>query len=198
MSNEGTIQFLQKYIKSVTQMRLNQYCKPSTFTNVEFDPTKGQTSFGEEISLILLWGACGHITLKTFFDLKTATSLASQTLQKPESQITTRVANEFCAEISNLQAAYIRGILEDNDLFFGMSLPFRASGDGEALFKKLRGNKTAYCAWKSTNNAQELFFTAEIVLSDPASIEGIRSKLEADYEKQNAPAATSSGDIEFF
>jgi len=194
MVNDGTTSFFQEYIKKATCMRLSQYCRKTPFTIKDCDETSNSNALSEEMSIIMLWSSVGSIILKIHFNMKMATKLASITLGRDESEISSKVAREFCTEISNMQASYMRGVLEKHDIYFGMSLPFLVAGEDEVIFRKVRDPRASTSVWKLCSDDNELICTSEVMLFESNPFEKIRSMLEIDIVDVGNKA---TGDVVF-
>lgn len=72
---------------------------------------------------VLLWGAGCKIKLVMRFKVKTAMGWASRSLNYATPKIDERIALDYMCELSNLHAAYLRGIFERTGMVFGVSLP---------------------------------------------------------------------------
>lgn len=196
MTDESTVAFFERMLKEISKNRLNKYCNGA---NVKLDLNLKEDNrdvYGEEMSIIMLWGHIGSVVLKTHYTMQGAKALAAIGMNKPASEIPSKVARDFLREYSNMQAGYIRGLFEKYSVLLGMSLPFSAKGEDEVIFKKIRDPRSQVSKWSLQFGTFALTGSSEVFLPDPATIESIRNQLEKEV-LEDSISTENDGDVQF-
>lgn len=186
------IDLLQKFIANTSLDRLIKYTQLKHFKIEAISVTEKQDKYyGDQMSIIMLWGIIGSFVLKIHFETSIATTLAANALQKKVSDINTDMACDYMKEFCNLNASFIKGFFEKNNLLFGMSLPFLADGQDEIVFRKIRDPRAQYSVWKLSDAHHSLILTSEICLLEPKPIREIETAL-------NKVLISESDEVQFF
>ncbi len=199
MQNSG-MEFFKRFLRETSRMRLSKHCRDLEMKVDDWSESlRSDGSISEYISSIMLWGGPGRVMIKAHFDLETASAWAAHGLQMKENEVDDSVAIDFFREFCNLQAGYLRGVLEANRLLFGISLPFIMAGDSEGMFQELQGNSVETCAWRLLEGNHAVICTAEIEIIDPKAIELVQPALETLLIEEDLKKASGAddGDVEF-
>ncbi len=189
--------FLKYYLKENSRQTFLRYSRATEITIVDLPEEPADTALAEEMSLILLWGKLGTIILKTHFDPSDLSTHLAQNFAN-SSNNNLKLSRDFIKEFSNMQAGYIRGLLEEHNILVGMSLPFSTCGTDEIKFRKIRDPGVDLTIWKLVDaNQKSIRCSAEIILNDFTVVRDIQSRLEADIIKNNSSKVEDDGDVEF-
>lgn len=194
------MEFFKRFLRETSRMRLSKHCRDLEMKVDDWSESlRSDGSISEYISSIMLWGGPGRVMIKAHFDLETASAWAAHGLQMKENEVDDSVAIDFFREFCNLQAGYLRGVLEANRLLFGISLPFIMAGDSEGMFQELQGNSVETCAWRLLEGNHAVICTAEIEIIDPKAIELVQPALETLLIEEDLKKASGAddGDVEF-
>lgn len=177
---------MQFYINK-TDLQMSEECKDSV-ENSE-----------SEMSVIMLWGVLGSVTLKLYFDIDKAIKLTALALNTPVSDVQPKMARAFMTEFSNNQGGYLKGFLETRGIMTSMSLPMLADGADEATLKKIRDPRAMLDQGCICIDGMEFRFTSEICLLDPAPVlagsSRIQEEIDSNYSSQKLE---DSGEVSFF
>ena len=193
------VNLTQCLIRKTTFACLQRYIRRTNLELVENIVQKDEEAYNSEMSIIMLWGEIGSITLKVHFSLDIASALSSKTSNVSIEKIESQLAKEFIKEFSNHQGGYLKGFFEKSNFVMGMSLPFLARGVDEIIFRKIRDPRASFDVFKINIDDLQLFLTSEICLIDSSAIEKSISSFEVEIEKCSLPQKIEDdGVIDFF
>lgn len=165
------------------------------------DPAQSEScsTTKEYMSSIVLWGGHGRIKLNAYFDLDTAAAWASRGLQVQEADLEDSLAIDFFREFSNLQAGYLRGVLESGGVPMRLSLPFVAAGGSSELFQESLPDVAAESiSWRISDGERAIICTAEVEVSDrDAFVQAQPILEEALRTEMKNLLSGDGGDVEF-
>jgi len=198
-----SLDFLKHFLRESSRLRQTRHCRNMQLTieDCPAGPNGAADSTAKDyMSSIVLWGGPGRIKLKAYFDLDTAAAWASRGLQVQEADLEDSLAIDFFREFSNLQAGYLRGVLESGGVPMRLSLPFVASGEAEEIFQAPPEGQTESISWRISDGERAIICTAEVEVADqeaflqaqPALEEALRSEMRSLLN------GDAGGDVEFF
>lgn len=189
--------FLRDYLVNLSAIRMAKHCLPLNFESVNVETYEGKPIVEDEISLIMLWGESATIVLKTHYNLEVARKVASTAIGLQLAETSDEMVRAYMNEFNNLQGGFFRGILEEENLLIGMSLPFVARGSDELLYFNNRDDRYIYTKWiLKSSDGHEFKCSSEILLHDSNGFLGAESHLITALD--NDKKTDGGGDIEFF
>jgi CheY-specific phosphatase CheX len=173
---------IKSLIRSSLNARMQRYINKNEITLIEGLTEPSEGNYDTEMSIIMLWGVMGMITLKVHFNVEKAMILAALVQNVPVSEISPKVARSVMSELSNIHAGNIKGFLGKCSIGTSMSLPFLADGNDESIFRKIRDPRAQMDLCRVIIGGVELSFSSEICLLNQNAI----VEQAADIEKEIA------------
>ena len=171
--NVAANKLMKALVHSSLNARMQIYVNKSDLSLIEGVKDPIEDCYDLEMSIIMLWGFLGSVTLKLYFNIDKAIKLTANSLNIPVSEVDPQIARSFIAEFSNNQGGYLKGFLEKSEILTSMSLPMLAHGSDEATFRKIRDPRTHADQCSILIDGMEFIFTSEICLLNP---EGVLAK----------------------
>jgi len=192
----ATYDLIADLIYETTRNQLVSYTS-FDFRPVELPPQITDFIPRDKMSLMILWGEPGILTVKTHFDVATARFLVENHPYMPKGDVTDEKCEDFMREFSNHQCGTVRSLLQRHGINFSMSLPFLALGGDEAVFKKVRDPRAYVCAWRYTHGPHVIDCSLESYLCEPRLLEDLRSGIakETDNQKNNVESEPGGGGL---
>jgi CheY-specific phosphatase CheX len=174
------MELTKSLIRSGLNARMQRFINKNEVTLIEGLSEPSEGSYDTEMSIIMLWGLMGMITLKVHFNIEKAMRLAAVVLEIPLSDASPKVARAVMSELSNIHAGYLKGFLEKCTISASMSLPFLADGNDESIFRKIRDPRSEVDLCRVIISGIEFSFTSEICLLNPSAITDQAAEIEKE------------------
>lgn len=197
--NEAAGNLMKDLVRSSLNARMQIYINRKELALVKDvkDPIEGY--YDSEMSVIMLWGVLGSVTLKLYFSIDKAIKLTATSLNIPVSEVEPHMARAFMTEFSNNQGGYLKGFLEKRDILTSMSLPVLAHGPDEVTFRKIRDPRAHVDQGSIVIDDMEFIYTSEICLLDPDSVIAGSIPIQQEIESNLLPQNLGDlGEISFF
>lgn len=194
--SETLVKDLKDYLKATATSRIQKFNSSIAFSfSRDLDCKKDL--YGEEMSLILVWGPLGQIYFKIFFTMDDAKHIAAKSLGKQVEEIDHAMAFSTMRELSNFQGGYLRGVLEDFQTLSGISLPFLLKAKDQTILKNISSEETQSVSWLLNVDERNLAICVEFNISNPQRLAEVLPGLQAIVELDAEKKAEDEGDLEF-